>query len=108
MPNRPQKQIPEIPGFDPFFLKWLDDRFRGIENDVSDLVECVATGNGKPSLKSQVERNTEFRESVNDERRDAKNARRTAFWTAAVSFLLLVANIVWSLARSIPTVAGGG
>ncbi len=107
-----QPCIDKLPGFE-LFQAWLDERFRGVEGDVRDiketvgeLIECVSTGNGEPSLKEQVRQNTAFREGVEVDRDHANRARRAATYGLGASALLLLLNLILHWTGVLPFAVG--
>lgn len=111
--------IDQLPGYE-IFIGWLGQRFDGVTGGIADLSNrvgrlehCVLEGNGEPSLKAQIDRNTEYRNAC-EARADHRWKIRLGF---GVSIALFIISAIWNilqvramavLAKAAVVAAGGG
>ena len=100
----PPVSIEQIPGF-VTFKDWLmiqfsglTDGVSGLRDDVTDIKKFLNEGNGKPSLREQVNLNTTFREDCQDTAKDVKKMKRNAMASLIVSLIILTLNVVLKVA----------
>jgi len=95
--------IDQIPGFETFML-WIKGQFEAFGGDIAELKDqvkslttCVNEGNGKPSLKEQVNLNTTFRVEREQDAKEIRKTVRNARIAFASSLGMLLLNVLVTL-----------